>query len=396
LIKFKGKNYSQGASMMAAQNAAAKKEAENKRARNARIPQYEQMMNILMVFDILKRHSDVGKPIEKQTQIAKLIKKEYSVEIDRKAIRRNLLNLETFLEKSDFGYRLGYEEKELKNGKVKFYNWYLEQDITDAELQLLVDGLLFSKYIPYSQCKELVKKLENLSGNRFNLERKLPENMPVNNHIFYTIEILIEAIRDKRMVSFNGLGYGTNKNPQNVTKIDGTAREYNVSPYEIVIKNGRYYLIHSYDTGGLYTFRLDYIRQIEFYEAGSYRPINAIKGYEHGLDLAKFMKEHIYMYGGDSARVKLRAFKKVERKGKPVDSNIVGSILDWFGNDVSFTEESEDEVIAYITVNEQAMLYWALQYGKTIEIQEPLTIREEVRKAAELMLERYVNKVTKP
>jgi len=375
---------------MTTQNATAKKEAENKRAINAGVPQYEQMMNILMVFDILKRHSDVSNPIDKQTQIADLIKKEYSVEIDRKALRRNLLNLETFLEKSDFGYRLGYDEKEDKNGKVKLYNWYLVQDITNAELQLLVDGLLFSKYIPYSQCKDLVKKLESLSGNRFNLERKLPENLPVNNHIFLTIEVLIEAIRDRKMVSFNGLGYGTSKSPQIVTnEYDGTTREYKVSPYEIVITNGRYYLIHSYNTGGLYTFRLDYIRHIKFHDDGNYRPINAIKGYEHGLDLAKFMKEHIYMYGGDSTRVKLRAYKKVERNGKQFDSNIVGHILDWFGNDVSFPEESEDEVTAYITVNEQAMLYWALQYGKAVEILEPQSLRNEVRKAAELMLERY-------
>jgi len=36
---------------------------------------------------------------------------------------------------------------------------YYESDFDDSEFRILIDSLLFSKYISYSQCKQLVEKL---------------------------------------------------------------------------------------------------------------------------------------------------------------------------------------------------------------------------------------------
>ena len=64
----------------------------------------------------------------------------------------------------DFGYQVEYSEsiRQGKNGEeeIIFTDWYLEKDFTDSELRLLIDSLLFSKHIPYSQCKALIEKLE--------------------------------------------------------------------------------------------------------------------------------------------------------------------------------------------------------------------------------------------
>ena len=51
-------------------------------------------------------------------------------------------------------------------------DFYLERDFSDAELRLLIDSLLFSKHIPYSQCKELIEKLEGLSNKYFEAKVK--------------------------------------------------------------------------------------------------------------------------------------------------------------------------------------------------------------------------------
>lgn len=37
-------------------------------------------------------------------------------------------------------------------------DFYLSREFTDGELRLLIDSLLFSQHIPYSRCRELVKK----------------------------------------------------------------------------------------------------------------------------------------------------------------------------------------------------------------------------------------------
>ena len=115
-------------------------------------PKKLMIMNIL---DILKQHSDAEHRLS-QKDIIDLLKSEYNMDADRKSIKRNLMNL------IDFGYDLEYTEivRRSKSGEeeVIYTDWYLDRDFSDAELRLLVDSLLFSKHIPYSQCKELIEK----------------------------------------------------------------------------------------------------------------------------------------------------------------------------------------------------------------------------------------------
>ena len=102
-------------------------------------------MNIL---DILRRYSDADHRLS-QKDIIEILQTEYDMVADRKAIKRNLMNL------IDFGYRLEYSEsiRQNKSGEeeVIYTDWYLSRDFSDAELRLLIDSLLFSKHIPYSQ-----------------------------------------------------------------------------------------------------------------------------------------------------------------------------------------------------------------------------------------------------
>lgn len=62
----------------------------------------------------------------------------------------------------------------------------------------LIDGIFFSKYIPYSQCKELIEKLESLSNiyfkSRVGRISTLPEDKTDNKQLFYNIDILDKAI----------------------------------------------------------------------------------------------------------------------------------------------------------------------------------------------------------
>ena len=128
---------------------------------------------ILNILDILRKYSDEEHRLS-QKDIAEILKTEYDMTADRKAIRRNILNL------MDCGYNIEYSEsiRMVPNPKTgvpeESYLWsdfYLERDFTDGELRLLIDSLLFSKHIPYSQCKELVDKLEGLSNVYFRSRR---------------------------------------------------------------------------------------------------------------------------------------------------------------------------------------------------------------------------------
>ncbi|NOU99500.1 helix-turn-helix transcriptional regulator [Paenibacillus planticolens] len=347
---------------------------------------HPKKMNVLMILEILKLYSDAEHRLSQQ-QLAELIHQSYQVKVDRHALKRNLLNL------INFGYDIEYTEtvRRKKNGEDEFLysNWYINHEITDAELHMLIDSMLFSKYIPFGQNIELVKKLKGLSSKYFRSKRKLPVGRLENQHkqLLLTIEVLNEAIAKGDKVTFQFIEYEVDNKHHVVLGKDGAPRIYKVSPYEIVVTNGRYYLICAHDKGdSLYNYRLDYVCAIERVEDEKIRPLNEISGYKYGLDLSKYMEEHIYMYGGKSVRVKFRADLRANR-------NIIGHIMDWFGTNVQFSEISEDAVTATVTVNEMAMFYWALQYGTSVEIVAPVSLRERLREAANAISEKYNRKL---
>ena len=101
-----------------------------------------------------------------------------------------------------------------------------------------------------------------------------------------------------------------------------------------------------------------------------------VKGLENGLNLPKHMAEHIYMFTGESAAVTFRAKKY-----------LVSEIIDWFGKDIKFSDETEDEVTVRVMVNLEAMRKWALQYAVHVKILSPGKlvdmVKEDIKKASE-------------
>ena len=255
------------------------------------------------------------------------------------------------------------------------------REFTDSELRLLIDGLLFSKHIPYSQCRELVEKLEGLSNIYFKSRvrhiRTMPDTLPPNKQLFYTIGILDEAISRKKQISFHYGSYGLDKklHPRDS---EGAVKEYTVNPYQIAAANGRYYLIGNTEPhDNVSHYRLDRIMDIRLLDHAA-RPAKTVWGLEHGLDLPKHMAEHLYMFPGESSPVAFRMKK-----------HILNDVIDWFGTDVTFSDESDDEVTARVEVNLKAMKLWAIQYGPYVTVLTPQSLAEEVKQGLETALGNY-------
>ena len=132
--------------------------------------------------------------------------------------------------------------------------------------------------------------------------------------------------------------------------------------------NGRYYLICCTDPhDNVSHYRLDRIADIRMTDEPA-RPARTVQGLEHGVDLPKHMAEHVYMFAGPSQPVTFRMKKY-----------LINDVIDWFGTDIVFSDESEDEVTARVTVNLAAMRRWAVQYGPHIHIMSPSRLAEEVK-----------------
>ncbi len=328
---------------------------------------------IMNILDILRKYTDENHRLS-QKEIADILKDEYDMIVERKTIKRNLMNL------IDFGYDIEYSEAirmipNAKTGELEeiyiLSDFYLVRDFTDGELRLLIDSLLFSKHIPYSQCKELIGKLEGLSNRYFKSRvkhiRTMPENMPNNQQLFLTIETLDEAISRKKQVSFIYNEFGTDKKLHPRLNGEGKIREYIINPYQIAAVNGRYYLICNYDKyDEVSNYRVDRITDIKILDTPQ-KPMKEVKGLENGFDLPKHMAEHIYMFSGESDIV-IFSLKKY----------LISEVIDWFGKDIEFFDEDEYEIKARVKVNLSAMRKWALQYALHMEILSPTSLREEV------------------
>ena len=114
---------------------------------------------IVNILDILRRYSDENHRLS-QREIGDLLRSRYGMTADRKAIKRNLMDL------VEFGLGVEYTEiarttSDPRTGELAentiLTEFYLVREFTDGELRLLIDGLLFSRHLPHSQCRELVE-----------------------------------------------------------------------------------------------------------------------------------------------------------------------------------------------------------------------------------------------
>lgn len=333
------------------------------------------------ILDILRKYTDEDHRLS-QKDIVDILKTEYDMDADRKSVKRNITSL------MEMGYEINFSEAlrmfPNKDGVLEesyiLSDFWLEREFTDGELRLLIDSLLFSKHIPYSQCKELVDKLEGLSNQYFKSRIRfistLPETSPRNKELFYTIEILDEAIAKGRQVAFTYNSYGTDKklHPRR-------DRDYIVNPYQMAATNGRYYLAANYNKyDDLIHYRVDRITGIRLLDT-PVKPVRQVKGLEKGLYLPSHMAEHLYMFSGESVPVIFR-MKKI----------ILNDVIDWFGTDITFSDETEEEVTARVTVNWHAMRHWALQYCRHVKVLAPTDLLQVIQDDLKAAYENYATK----
>ena len=156
-------------------------------------------------------------------------------------------------------------------------------------------------------------------------------------------------------------------------------REYEINPYQLVAKEGKYYLICNnvkYDT--VSNYRVDRMTDMEILPHKR-RAFNTLIGSDgNQLDLNAYMEKHIYMFAGENIRAVFRAEKF-----------ILSDIIDMFGKDVKFCDESEKQITVTADVNELAMEQFAKAYTPYIEIIKPASLRERMIHNLSAGLEKY-------
>lgn len=321
----------------------------------------EQKKNIcLYVLKILKEHSSEKHQLT-QNDILNYLK-DYDITCDRKTISRSL----------DYLTEYGYTIIRKSGGGCYFVN-----DIFDvSEMTFLIDCIFSSPSIAQKQAESIIDRLTDeyciFDKNKYKNIFKSNELIRTDNkQIFYSIDRINYAIDNDKQISFSYNLYDKNKK-----LVPRTDKKYIINPYFMVNSKGKYFLVCNKDNyDALSNYRIDYITDIEVLDTPR-KPIKNVS--KDVVNPVKYANEHIYMFDGGAKPFKLKLYNE----------RMINEIIDWFGKDVRFIEEN-GSLFAIIKSNEKALIYWALQYGEQVSIEEPIETKAKITEIIEGMLKKY-------
>ena len=315
---------------------------------------------LLRILQIFKDYSDYDHPLT-QDDISDYLENNYGISIERKAISRNISLLK----------EAGVEIESTRQGS------YLdERDFEDSELRMLIDGVLSSKYITANHSKDLIEKLCKLSNKYFrshvkNIYSVNDWSKTDNQALFYNIELIDDAIERGLQLKFDYNKYGIDK------KLHRT-KTHCASPYQLILHNQRYYLMSQNEHWhNMAYYRIDRITNMTILDK-PLTPITTIDGYESGINYKELASSLPYMYTDKLENIEFIAQKC-----------IIDQIIDWFGDEIIFTELDGDYVKVSLKASPNAMEHWAMQYINYVEITKPLMLRERIKANLKLAEEKY-------
>ena len=316
----------------------------------------------LRILQILLKHSDYDHPLT-QEKIIKYLYDEYGIEMERKAIGKNIADLR------DAGIDIGSR---------RAGSYIDSRDFEDSELRLLIDGVLQSKHITAKHSKELIDKLCGLSNKYFRSHVKNVYSVndwskTDNQALFYNIDVIDEAIAEGKQVEYDYNKYGIDRKLHK----SSFAR---LSPYQLILHNQRYYLMgYSSYWGNMSFHRLDRITNMRICDRAAV-PLTDVPGYENGIDYKQIASTMPYMYTDEPERIEFIA-----------DEYIVDQIVDWFGLDIKMSAipDNPGKVKVDLFASPNAMEHWALQYLNHVEVTKPTHLRERIRNSITGAFDKY-------
>ena len=257
--------------------------------------------------------------------------------------------------------KAAFDEAGLKKlPKVKELNGQL---FDLAELKVLIDAVLSSKFITEKKSQELIKRLLALTSeqNADQLRRHIDVSDRVkseNEKGYYILDAINSAIDSKKKISFQYVDYDVNK--QAFLKHDGKA--YIVSPYELVWDGDFYYVIGYNDARQkVQNFRLDRIFKCPEILEDTSVPIPS------DVDLILYRKSVFQMFGAEGiTEVELLCHQIVMK-----------ALIDVFGQSIDTRAiDAEYFIVSIKACVSPTFLRWVFGWNGLVKIISPKEVSE--------------------
>ena len=317
-----------------------------------------------LILRILEMYSDDNHHLT-QSDIIDYLKKDYNLDVERKSISANLKLLE------ELEYDIIKDGRGVSLGDRIF-------DHTQA--RYLIDAIYSSKNISSSSAQDLIKRISSKESiyDKTNYDQIYKTTNEINrsqsSYIFHIIDVINEAMSQKKRIEFNMITY--DENGKKTFKLDGYV--YHVTPYYLVNNFGNYYLIGNYRSkySPFNVFKLDRMANVCVSDWDEKDMADA--GMPENFKISEYLNEHIYILGGDVVEADLILKNPDE----------IVNIKEWFSNGAKITLEN-GVIHAKVKCDEQALLYWLMQYGVGIKVVSPSSLKEKLLKMIDEIKKNY-------
>ena len=286
---------------------------------------------LLRIQEILERYSDYDHHLT-HNDIIHYLERDYDLILERKAVARDLSLLK----------EAGLEIESDRDG-----SFLAVRKFDDTELRILIDGVLSSPFISCRDSKDLIERLCSLSSVYFPVKNKHIYAVnewakEENPQLLYNIDLISDAIDQKRQLEITFSGYGTDK------KRHKSKYSLHVTPVALFLIEQEYLLLFIWDMSQgdpetsvdpiLWTEPLRDIGGIALLEDETAVPIKSLEFFKNGFSIPKFIKEYgLGKDGGvftpESGKREFITFACPETK--------IGSAIDYLGKDISITKLPE-------------------------------------------------------
>lgn len=314
-------------------------------------------------------------------EIGELLEKRIGKSFDKKTIRKNLLELSSFLDTAGFGFILNFDEfndRYTIDGDIQKIRkrWHIERDMTEEELQIVILSLYSLKNLSAKRTNDIVKKLTALSGDYFNsqsfeIDAIKQKNGGVDSTLINTT-LLLKAKNEKVVVSFK---HG--KFDYRTKRFVNRGEVFKASVYYLVVDGSRIYAIlhrHNGAKASIENLRVDRMLDLCFENEEEFIPLKVVN---KDFSLKSHIENGLMMFCGDYINTLFE-----------VDDSILPQVVDYFGKNVVIIKEKGINLVR-AKVNFQAMKLWALENLENAKVLEPKELASEIKFAIKNAKKKY-------
>ena len=259
-----------------------------------------------------------------------------------------------------------------KVGMPKHY-YYDGRPFEIHELRLLMDAISAAKFISKQETDRLLMKIRKLTSRR--LGKQLTNELHIAEpsakearEIVATVQLLHEAIHDRRVVAFQYGRYGTDL----TFNLSNEGQDYLVEPLALVWNNDRYYLVaHFKREDDIRQYRLDRMRNVRMQEE-QFVP-------DPYFNLHEYTSKMFHMFGGEMISLEAK-----------FANPLINIVIDRFGVDANIQDQQDGTFLlkAQVAMSE-GLLRWLFRWGGDVKVIHPAELVMRMKEEAKKVYEQY-------